>query len=100
VLVEQMAAGNAILDRETASNREVMDDAGLFWSTPEDLAKLLREVWPDADRRKRQGECTQQRASELYSWESVTTRYLELCERSLGGQTPRKVEGLPKEPFH
>jgi glycosyltransferase involved in cell wall biosynthesis len=84
VLVEQMAAGNAILARETASNREVLDDAGLFWSTPEELGKLLREVWPGADRRRRLGECAQQRVSELYSWGSVTTRYLELCERSLG----------------
>jgi glycosyltransferase involved in cell wall biosynthesis len=83
VLVEQMAAGNAILARETESNREVLGDAGLFWSTPEELAGLLREVWPDADRRQRLGECAQQRAAELYSWEQVTSRYLELCERSL-----------------
>jgi glycosyltransferase involved in cell wall biosynthesis len=83
VLVEQMAAGNAILARETASNREVLDDAGLTWKTPKDLGRLLREVWPDADGRKRLGECAQQRASELYSWESVTSRYLQLCEQSV-----------------
>jgi glycosyltransferase involved in cell wall biosynthesis len=83
VLVEQMAAGNAILARETASNREVLDDAGLFWSTPEELGVLLREVWPDAERRERLGECAQQRAQERYSWDEVTSRYLELCERSL-----------------
>jgi glycosyltransferase involved in cell wall biosynthesis len=74
VLVEQMAAGNAILARETASDREVLGDAGLFWSTPEELGQLLREMWPDADRRRRLGECAQQRASERYSWEAVTTR--------------------------
>jgi glycosyltransferase involved in cell wall biosynthesis len=83
VLVEQMAAGNAVLARETVSNREVLGDAGLFWNGPEELGTLLREVWPDAHRRKRLGECAQQRASELYSWRSVTARYLELCERSL-----------------
>jgi glycosyltransferase involved in cell wall biosynthesis len=84
VLVEQMAAGNAILARETASNREVLGDTGLFWNTAEELGKLLSDAWPDAQRRKRLGECARQRASELYSWESVTKRYLELCERSLG----------------
>jgi glycosyltransferase involved in cell wall biosynthesis len=83
VLVEQMAAGNAILARETDSNREVLGDAGLFWRTPADLAGLLREVWPDAERRKRLGECARQRAVEHYSWEEVTSRYLELCQRSL-----------------
>jgi hypothetical protein len=52
-----MAAGNAILARETASNREVLDDAGLFWHSSEELGQLLREVWPDPERRKRLGEC-------------------------------------------
>ncbi len=83
VLVEQMAAGNAILARETESNREVLGDAGLFWSTPEELAALIRELWPDVTRRRELGECAKQRAVALYSWEAVTTRYLELCERSL-----------------
>jgi glycosyltransferase involved in cell wall biosynthesis len=83
VLVEQMAAGNAILARETTSNHEVLGDAGLFWSTPVELAQLLGGVWPDNDRRRLLGERADQRATELYSWESVTTRYVELCQRSL-----------------
>jgi glycosyltransferase involved in cell wall biosynthesis len=83
VLVEQMAAGNAILARETASNREVLGDAGLFWSTPGELATLVREIWPDADRRKRLGDCAHQRAHENYNWVEVTARYLELCDLSL-----------------
>jgi glycosyltransferase involved in cell wall biosynthesis len=78
-----MAAGNAILASESASNREVLDDAGRFWSTPEELSKLLRETWSDIGRRKRLGECAQQRAQERYSWSEVTTRYLDLSERSL-----------------
>ncbi len=83
VLVEQMAAGNVILARETESNREVLGDAGLYWSSPSELADLLREVWTDRERRQRLGECARQRARERYSWEEVTTRYLELCEQSL-----------------
>lgn len=83
VLVEQMAAGNAILARETESNREVLGDAGLFWSTPDELAALLKEVWPDRERRNKLGECARERARERYDWEDVTTRYVELCERSL-----------------
>jgi glycosyltransferase involved in cell wall biosynthesis len=83
VLVEQMAAGNAILARETTSNREVLGDTGLFWSTPEELAVLISEVWVDRDRRLKLGKSAQQRAGELYSWEAVTTSYLDLCVRSL-----------------
>lgn len=83
VLVEQMAAGNAILARETDSNREVLDDAGLFWNTPAELAVLLRRLWPDVDGRQKLGERARRRALELYNWEEVTTRYLQLCELSL-----------------
>jgi glycosyltransferase involved in cell wall biosynthesis len=83
VLVEQMAAGNVILARDTESNREVLGDAGLYWTSPTELADLLRDVWPDPERRKKLGECARQRAEQRYSWEEITTRYLELCRRSL-----------------
>jgi len=84
VLVEQMAAGNAILARETDSNREVLGDSGLYWDTPKDLAGLLAKLWPDALERRRLGDSARKRAAERYSWEAVTTRYVELCEQSLG----------------
>jgi glycosyltransferase involved in cell wall biosynthesis len=83
VLVEQMAAGNTILARETDSNREVLGDAGLYWNSPAELAELLKVVWPDASRRKQLADCARERALERYDWEEVTSRYLELCERSL-----------------
>lgn len=84
VLVEQMAAGNAILARETDSNREVLGDAGLFWSTQDELSALIRDVWPDRQRRSALGEFARKRARERYDWDEVTTRYVELCVRSLG----------------
>lgn len=83
VLVEQMAAGNAILARDTESNREVLGDAGLFWQTPEQLAELVKELWPDEARRRGLGELARRRAGERYNWESVTTQYLELCGQAL-----------------
>ena len=86
VLVEQMAAGNAILARETKSNREVLGDAGLYWANPNELARLIKETWPDPKRRSTLGAAARERAAKLYSWDAVTTRYLELCERSLSRQ--------------
>jgi glycosyltransferase involved in cell wall biosynthesis len=83
VLVEQMAAGNAILARETESNREVLGDAGLYWKTPGELAELLSTVWPDGPRRRQLGDAARARAEARYSWEKVTSQYLELCERTL-----------------
>jgi glycosyltransferase involved in cell wall biosynthesis len=83
VLVEQMAAGNAILARDTDSDREVLGDAGLYWKTPGELAELLKAVWPDVNRREQLANCARERARERYDWEEVTSRYLELCERSV-----------------
>jgi glycosyltransferase involved in cell wall biosynthesis len=85
VLVEQMAAGNAILARETDSNREVLGEAGLYWDDPDELAGLLGRVWGDRKQLKELGDAARTRAGERYDWEAVTTRYLELCQGSLSG---------------
>jgi glycosyltransferase involved in cell wall biosynthesis len=83
VLVEQMAAGNAILARDTGSNREVLGEAGLYWETPQQLAAVLQATWPDLARRRALGEAARARAAERYSWDQVTDRYLELCAATL-----------------
>jgi glycosyltransferase involved in cell wall biosynthesis len=83
VLVEQMAAGKAILARDTESNREVLGEAGMYWETPEQLGALLKDIWPDAAKRRELGQAAQERAAKRYSWEKVTNRYLDLCEQSL-----------------
>jgi glycosyltransferase involved in cell wall biosynthesis len=89
VLVEQMAAGNAILARDTESNREVLGEGGLFWQTAEELAALIRRVWPDMLLRRSLGDGARARAKERYSWEKVTDSYLELCAESLQRATER-----------
>jgi glycosyltransferase involved in cell wall biosynthesis len=83
VLVEQMAAGNAILARDTESNREVLGEAGLYWDAPAQLAAQLRALWADAPRREAMGFAARKRASERYNWDRVTSQYLELCARTL-----------------
>jgi glycosyltransferase involved in cell wall biosynthesis len=79
VLVEQMAAGNGILARDTDSNREVLGEAGRYWRSPDDLATLLRDIWGNPALIRKLGESARQRAEVHYSWEAVTSRYLELC---------------------
>jgi glycosyltransferase involved in cell wall biosynthesis len=83
VLVEQMAAGNAILARETESNHEVLGDSGLYWDTPRQLGELVAAIWPDAERRRSLGAAARARALDRYNWDEVTSRYLQLCEESL-----------------
>jgi hypothetical protein len=83
VLVEQMAAGNCVLARDTESNREVLGATGRLWRTPEELAACLRELWADPAERARLGAAARARAERRYSWERVTDAYLELCAVSL-----------------
>ena len=82
VLLEQMAAGNCILARDTPSNREVLGEAGLFWSTPEELARQIRELWQADDRRRELGRAAETRVSAHYNWDSIAARYTELCART------------------
>jgi glycosyltransferase involved in cell wall biosynthesis len=94
VLVEQMAAGNCVLARDTDSDREVLGDAGVLWRTPEDLAGELHRLWHDRDARAGLGVAAHDRVAERYRWGEVTDRYLDLCERSLaraGTKAPVEV---------
>jgi glycosyltransferase involved in cell wall biosynthesis len=95
VLVEQMAAGNCILARDTESDREVLGDAGVLWSTPAELADLLGKVWSDDGARARMAAAARLRAAERYQWEWVTDRYLDLCERSVSSAR-RPAEVTPR----
>ena len=79
VLLEQMAAGNCILARDTPSNREVLGDAGLWWRTPAELAERLHESWDDAPVRAELGARARARQLATYDWEAVTSRYEQLC---------------------
>lgn len=81
VLLEQMAAGNCILARDTASNREVLGGAGLLWTTTAELADCVQRVERDPELRSRMGSAAAARAAANYSWDRITDRYLELCER-------------------
>jgi glycosyltransferase involved in cell wall biosynthesis len=85
VLLEQMAAGNCILARDTSSNREVLGDTGRFWRTPGELADVLRNVWANASLRRRLGDAARARAERAYDWETVTRHYLDLCAAALTG---------------
>ena len=82
VLVEQMAAGNCILARDTESNREVLGDAGLIWRSVDELANALQSLCGDRARRREFSDAARARAR-FYDWDRVTDRYIDLCVRTL-----------------
>lgn len=92
VLLEQMAAGNCILARDTASNREVLGPCGLYWQTVDELAEHLKDVWKHPEKRTEYAESGAERARHLYSWDAVTAAYIDACLTANG--TMR--EGMPR----
>jgi glycosyltransferase involved in cell wall biosynthesis len=76
-LLEQMAAGNAVIVRGTETNRAVIADAGLSYD-PEDpvdgLADCLR-LLQDAPRRAVLRSHAQARAEREYNWDRITDDY-------------------------
>lgn len=81
VLVEQMAAGNAVLVNGTAANRETIGEAGVAYDPAggaEALRRELQALLADPERVRRLGEAARQRARAQYSWDAVTDGYERL----------------------
>ncbi|HVS15218.1 MAG TPA: glycosyltransferase [Thermoanaerobaculia bacterium] len=82
-LVEAMGYGNCVLVHDTPENREVADEAGLYFDArqPHTLAALLSRVLADDELVARHRQLAAERASERFSWDAVTDRYVDLFER-------------------
>jgi glycosyltransferase involved in cell wall biosynthesis len=80
-LIEAMGYGNLVLCLSTKENREVLNDAGIFFENAEELSALLQQAADgsvDVDGYRRRAV---ERASANYSWESVTDDYEKLLRR-------------------
>ena len=82
-LIESMAYGNCVIANGTPENREVLGDAGLFYSKNnfEELAELMKKVVNDesttADFRIKAAA----RAKERYQWDRIVDQYDVLFTR-------------------
>jgi glycosyltransferase involved in cell wall biosynthesis len=75
-LIETMAAGNASLYLDTASNRETAGDCGVvFYLDERDLAEKLDALVKDSARRAQLGAAARLRAQQLYNWDEITRQY-------------------------
>lgn len=78
-LIEAMGAGNLILVLDTPENREVVGDAGVFFSDEPSLSALL--TWAGSlspAERQQWRQRARDRAQATYSWDAVTAAYREL----------------------
>jgi glycosyltransferase involved in cell wall biosynthesis len=77
-LIEAMGAGNCVMAKDTAENREVLADSGLFFANAEDLGRQIRRVLADDALVNRLRACAHNRAKARYSWDAVTDAYEKL----------------------
>jgi glycosyltransferase involved in cell wall biosynthesis len=74
-LVEAMGYGNAIVANDVPEHREVLGDAGLYYSGAGELAKTLNRVLQDVSLAATLRGRAAERASTLYSWSAITDAY-------------------------
>jgi len=84
-LVEAMGAKNCILANDVPQHREVLGDAGEYFSAkaPKTLTKKLQVLVESPSRVKHFREKALQRVQENYSWNKVTTDYETLFRKML-----------------
>ncbi|MEM7349802.1 MAG: glycosyltransferase, partial [Acidobacteriota bacterium] len=82
-LVEAMGYGNCLLVNDAPENREVVGDCGLYFraSEPVTLTRLFDQVLAEPRTAADLGVAAANRATQLYSWDTVTRQYAELFGR-------------------
>ena len=87
-LLRALGAGAPTNAFDVIFNREVLGDAGRYFSTPADLAALFDEAESDSAATLGRGRQALARAAH-YDWDDVTDRYEELC-RTLAAAKPSR----------
>jgi glycosyltransferase involved in cell wall biosynthesis len=80
-----MGIGNGVLVNDVAENREVAQDAAVYFrcDRPGDLAEKLKWVLDDPERLAPLAERARARARAAYRWEAVADGYEGLLRRML-----------------
>jgi glycosyltransferase involved in cell wall biosynthesis len=76
-LLEAMACRNLVIAHDNPFNREVLDDCGMFFSTPKELSTIIRMLEEDHDRFARIRDSALRRVTESYNWDRVADQYCE-----------------------
>lgn len=79
-LLRAIGAGAATDAFDVSFNREVLGDAGRYWSTPEDVTALVESAESDRAGTAARGQASRERA-QGYQWDDVASRYERLCRR-------------------
>ena len=93
-LLRAMGAGTMVIAWDVVFNREVLGDNGAYFSRPDTLSTLLEDSEASPDHVAEVASALQQRAEQLYNWDSVTASYEQLARRvAVGYSTHRQSNG-------
>lgn len=82
-LLRAIGAGAPTTAFDVVFNREVLADAGLYFSDPSSVARAIERVESDLDATAQRGHLSRERAAS-YDWDDVADRYEALCRRLAG----------------
>lgn len=74
-LLEAMGCSSLIVAHDNRFNREVLGDSALFFSSPEDLSRIITEIDSGAFQEETLKEKSKARALEYYNWPRITSAY-------------------------
>lgn len=80
-LLRALGAASPVAAYDVNFNREVAGDFGLYWTTPEDVCRLIAEVETHRDRTRARGLEGQASVAKRYDWDLVTDDYERLALR-------------------
>ena len=86
-LLEAMGCSNLIVAHENRFNREVLSEGALYFSTPDDLVRIIDNIDSKAINEKGLKEQTRFRALNFYNWNLITSTYATLLSASGSGTT-------------
>lgn len=83
-LLRALGAAAPVAAYDVNFNREVAGAAGLYWTKPEDVSRLVAEVETDRDSTRARGADGQASVAKRYNWDLVTDDYERLALRLAG----------------
>ena len=92
-LLRAIGAGAAVDAFDVSFNREVLGEAGRYWTTADDVRALIEAAEADPAGTAARGELSREQA-ERYDWDAVADSYEALCRRlALTGPVRHRPSG-------
>lgn len=96
-LLRAVGAGRPTIAYDSVFNREVLGEAGRYFTSPQALARELGDLEAHPDHRRELGQAAGGRAAH-YSWERVAEEYRRLCADLVAGRRAPRVSGRRLRP--